>query len=308
MQIQFDKLKNKTELLSGTMPPQVAFEAPPAARPVQPKVWADKGMRPEIEPEKKEQEEQYEDVLKDKDKWAQASALSPQMAKVIRCNVTGLYQQKAHRQLKKITEHADILTWNENGEAVINRNAIPDNNFKSLYKSLVSNQQNLNQVGIDEFLRPLRSLGVKKDDISGEPLKMKYSNVAPYSTHQRHSTPTKYEDEKEDDDEKDVRPPSHKHRVNKDKKTSSSSLPHKKWAMFTSHPGASLAFYMFINLFIKFSLTISFHLFYSHFNWFNKIDILICNVDQYGDMDWKFEDKFAYCKYTVWSIRNDLRF
>ena len=57
---------------------------------------------------------------------------------------------------------------------------------------MVSNQQNLNQVGIDEFLRALRSLGVNKDDISGEPLKMKYSNAAPYSTHQRHSTPTKY--------------------------------------------------------------------------------------------------------------------
>ena len=56
------------------MPPQVAFEAPPAARPVQPKVRADKGIGPEIEPEEKEQEEQYEDVLEDKDKSAQASA------------------------------------------------------------------------------------------------------------------------------------------------------------------------------------------------------------------------------------------
>ena len=90
---------------------------------------------------------------------------------------------------------------------------------------MVSNQQNLNQVGIDEFLRALRSLGVKKDVISGEPLKIKYSNVAPSSIHQRHSTPTMYEDEEEDDDEEEVRPPSHKHRVNKDKNTSSSSLP-----------------------------------------------------------------------------------
>ena len=77
----------------------------------------------------------------------------------------------------------------------------------------------MKQVGIDEFLRALRSLGVKKDDISGDPFKIKYSNVAPYSTYQRNSTPIKYEDEEEDDDEKDVRPPSHKHRVNKDKKT-----------------------------------------------------------------------------------------
>ena len=49
--------------------------------------------------------------------------------------------------------------------------------------------------------------------------------MALYDTHQRHSTPTKYEDEAEDDNEEEVRPPSHKHRVNKDKKTSSSRLP-----------------------------------------------------------------------------------
>ena len=73
----------------------------------------------------------------------------------------------------------------------------------------------------------------------------------------------------------------------------------KERAMFTSHPGASLTFSMFINLFIKHLLTISFHLFYSHLYLFNKIDIVICNVDQYGDMDLNFEDDFAYCKYTV---------
>ena len=47
---------------------------------------------------------------------------------------------------------------------------------------MVSTKQNLKQVGIDEFLRALRSLGVKMDYISGEPLKIKYNNVAPYTT------------------------------------------------------------------------------------------------------------------------------
>ena len=89
----------------------------------------------------------------------------------------------------------------------------------------MSYQQYLNQVGIDNFLRALQSLGVKKDDISGEPLKIKYSNVAPYSTYQRHSTPTKYEDEEKNDDEKEVLPPSHKHRVHKYRKIPSSSIP-----------------------------------------------------------------------------------
>ena len=41
LQIQFDKLKKETGLLSGAIPFQVALEAPPAARPVQPKVVAD---------------------------------------------------------------------------------------------------------------------------------------------------------------------------------------------------------------------------------------------------------------------------
>ena len=40
--------------------------------------------------------------------------------------------------------------------------AIFYNNFKSLFKSIISNQQNLNQVGIDKFLRALSSLGIKK--------------------------------------------------------------------------------------------------------------------------------------------------
>ena len=48
-----------------------------AARPVQAKVLADEGIGPEIEPDEDEQEEQYEDVIDEKDESAQASALSP---------------------------------------------------------------------------------------------------------------------------------------------------------------------------------------------------------------------------------------
>ena len=84
LQVQFDKLKKETGLLSGAIQPQIAHEAPLAARPVQPKILADKGIGSEIEPETEEQEEQYEDVLENKDKSDLASALSPQMARVIR--------------------------------------------------------------------------------------------------------------------------------------------------------------------------------------------------------------------------------
>ena len=61
--------------------------------------------------------------------------------------------------------------------------------------------------------------------------------MAPYSTHQRHSTPTKYEDKEEDDNEEEVRPTSHKHRVNKDKKTSSLSLLQKGKGYVHKQPG-----------------------------------------------------------------------
>ena len=71
------------------------------------------------------------------------------MAKIIQWNVLGLYQQKARRLLKKIIESPNILTRNENGEAVIYCNAIPGSNIKSLFKSMVSNQQDLHQIGID---------------------------------------------------------------------------------------------------------------------------------------------------------------
>ena len=84
-----------------------------------------------------------------------------------------------------------FFTINENRKAVIYGDSIPVSNFKSLFKSLVSNQQNLNYLGIDDFLRALPSLGVKIDNICGELLKIKYSKVAPYSTYQRHSPLTK---------------------------------------------------------------------------------------------------------------------
>ena len=78
---------------------------------------------------------------------------------------------------------------------------------------------------IDDFLRALRSLGVKKDEISGEPLKIKYKNVVPYGSVQRHSTPVEYEhkkvDEGEDIEKEKVRPPSPKQPSQKAKKRSS---------------------------------------------------------------------------------------
>ena len=125
---------------------------------------------------------------------------------------------------------------------------------------MMSNQQNLNQVGIDKFLREFQSLGFKNNDKSGEPLKIKYCNVTLNSKHKRNSTPIKYENEKNDD--KDVHRPSHKHRVNKEKITSFLSLP-QKWKGYVNRPlSSNLTFSMFINIFIKLLYIISFYLLY----------------------------------------------
>ena len=53
LQIEYDKLKKEIKLLRGTLPLQCASEASPETPLVQPKVLADKGIGPEINPKKK---------------------------------------------------------------------------------------------------------------------------------------------------------------------------------------------------------------------------------------------------------------
>ena len=88
MQLRFDKLKKETGVLSSALSVRPAPEPSPAAPQMQLKVLTVKGIGPEKEPEK---EKQYEDILDEKDKSAQASALSPQMARVIPWNIPGVY-------------------------------------------------------------------------------------------------------------------------------------------------------------------------------------------------------------------------
>ena len=92
LQIRFDKLKKETGVLSGALPAQ-ATPAPAPAVP--PKILAEKGIGADIELEEEgeDEEENGEEEQVDKDKSAQANVLSPQMARVIRWNVPGLYQQ-----------------------------------------------------------------------------------------------------------------------------------------------------------------------------------------------------------------------
>ena len=51
-----------------------------------------------------------------------------------------------------------MLTRNKNGVAVVYGDVISDSDFKSLFESMVNNQQDLHQVSIDDFFRALQSL------------------------------------------------------------------------------------------------------------------------------------------------------
>ena len=96
LQIRFDKLKRETKVLSGALPAQAVSEPPLPVRAVLFKILAKKGIGPDIVLEKDEEEQDAEnengvDEQMDKNKSAQVSAFSPQMASEIRWNVPGLY-------------------------------------------------------------------------------------------------------------------------------------------------------------------------------------------------------------------------
>ena len=90
MQIRFEMLKKETGVLSGAFSARPVLEPLPASPQMQLTVLAEKGIGPEQEPEE-EEEQQHEDILDEKDKSVQASALSAQMEMVIRWNIPGVY-------------------------------------------------------------------------------------------------------------------------------------------------------------------------------------------------------------------------
>ena len=105
-QIQFYKLKKETGVLSGAQPAQAAPPPPPPAPPVFHKILAEKGIGSDIASE--DEDENLEEEKFDKEP-APGSGLSPHLKTVIRWNIDGLYQAKALRLLKRITENKGIL-------------------------------------------------------------------------------------------------------------------------------------------------------------------------------------------------------
>ena len=96
MQIQLDMLKKETGVLSGALPARRALEPPPSAPQLKLKILAKNGIGQQKEPVE-EKEKQFEYLLEETDRSIKASALSPEMARVICWIIPSVYQRKANR-------------------------------------------------------------------------------------------------------------------------------------------------------------------------------------------------------------------
>ena len=234
-QIQFDKIKKETKVLSNTLPAEAAAAPPPPTPSILPKVQAEKGFGSNIA------SEENEEYLKEEEDFEEepviGSGLLPHLKTVIKWNIDGLYHTKARRLLKRITENKDILDRNEAGEALVYGEPIPVSNFKSLFTSMVSRRQDFLQVSIDEFHRTQRSFCIKKDDLSCKTLKYKYITDALYKVHHHSSHAPK----------------------KKESSSSANSLFQGGKGHVHKPPGRYPNILMFINVIIKLSLIILFY-------------------------------------------------
>ena len=109
-QIQFDKLKKKTRVLSGAKPAIVAPAIQPPTPAVRFKVLVENGIGSDIASE--DEDENVEEKKEFEEQPAPGSGLSPHLKTVIRWNIDCLYQATACRLLKRITENKGILDRN----------------------------------------------------------------------------------------------------------------------------------------------------------------------------------------------------
>ena len=132
-QIQFDKLKKETGVLSGALPAQAAPAPQPPTPAVLHKVQVEKGIGSDIASEN--EEENLEEEEKFEEEPAPGSGLSPHLKTVIRWNIDGLYQAKARRLLKGLQKTK--VSWIELNlgklwymgkqfrEVILNRSLLP---------------------------------------------------------------------------------------------------------------------------------------------------------------------------------------
>jgi hypothetical protein len=96
-----------------------------------------------------------------------------------------MYENKARKLFSKILDHPNILKRNAVGEIVVNGVVVPNSNFNSLIKSMVSPYSDLNQTGVDSFMDALHQIGVRLIELSGKLVKLMYNPPAPRGTSQK---------------------------------------------------------------------------------------------------------------------------
>ena len=138
-------------MLSGALTAQAVVAPTPAAPAVLPKILVKKGIGPDIVLEKDKEEKTAK-----MNKWKKISQLRRVLCPIKwQEKFDGMYLVYTHKKrtdfLKQIKKHHDILTKNENKETVIYGDLILNSNFKSLFKSMVSNQNNLTKSALKNF-------------------------------------------------------------------------------------------------------------------------------------------------------------
>ena len=173
-QSRFDKLQRDTgALFSSSLMSASAPSTAVSQKPSKTDTHAQAGVT--VADHDSDQEEEEEDEVGHD---AQGRTITPSLKMVRQMNIEPMYERKARGLLVKILDNTDVLKRNAQGELVVNGVAEPNSNFNSLFSSMVGRVRNLEQPGIDKFLGALRQIGVKSNELSGQPLQRMYSHTS----------------------------------------------------------------------------------------------------------------------------------
>jgi hypothetical protein len=173
---RFNKIKKDTGVLTGVS------AAPDATRPAPQNVPLQKDRAIKSDASAKEvPPTESADELDDNDGGDDV----PPAEAVRHIGIPPMYENKARKLFTKILDHPNILKRNAAGEMVVNGVVVPNSNFNSLFKSMVSSDSDLNQTGVDSFMDALHQIGVRPDELSGKKVKLMYNPPATRGTSQK---------------------------------------------------------------------------------------------------------------------------
>ena len=85
--------------------------------------------------------------------------------------------RKAKRLLVRIGEHPDVIRANQDGELVVNGEAVPFSNFTQLVRTLFTNRRAIgpHMTGMNELFAGMRQLRIHPDNISSKAMRALYN-------------------------------------------------------------------------------------------------------------------------------------